>query len=208
DQRLFPPVAFLDSIKGACIVNVRGKQLWSETDVILWRGAKSLGPKLAEVLYIERAIYNRHLNAAWIGDSAMEETNALQHRTDERKLLLKPAVHHLLPGVPVREIAIEAHFGKPLDELHGPPHVLADGRAMRFRCRAENEIVQRPRECSRSAARLRHRLRAPNPRATSRTHSCLPQTSRRVAPLLQACSRARLRQRLTPARGTFATVRT
>src|SRR5581483_1208243 len=151
DQRLFPPVAFLDSIKGACIVNVRGKQLWSETDVILWRGAKSLGPKLAEVLYIERAIYNRHLNAAWIGDSAMEETNALQHRTDERKLLLKPAVHHLLPGVPVREIAIEAHFGKPLDELHGPPHVLADGRAMRFDverktklCRGRENALDQP----------------------------------------------------------------
>src|SRR6476646_2014500 len=71
-----------------------------------------------------------HLHAPGTSNSAMQKTHPLQHRLDELEFHFKSAIDHFLPGVPMRKIAIETQFGKPLHETYCAPHVLQNGGAM------------------------------------------------------------------------------
>src|SRR5208337_889616 len=67
-----------------------------------------------------------HLDGPRVADAPMEETHPLQHGTKEPEFVLEAAVDHFEAGVPMGKISVEPEIGKPLDELHGSPHVLED----------------------------------------------------------------------------------
>src|SRR6185437_4939909 len=90
--------------------------------------AKASCPKLLEMGYIgclfRRGFIDAHLNAPRISDSAVEKTNAPQHRRDECELVFESAIDHFLSRVPMRKIAVEMDAGKLPHEANCPPHVL------------------------------------------------------------------------------------
>lgn len=60
----------------------------------------------------------RHLNVTAVAEPAVEVPNARKDRCHERPLRLDFAVTEQQPGVPVAEIAGQAHVGMTLDHLH------------------------------------------------------------------------------------------